>query len=285
MQAGFADVARVEFDAALEIRDRGVGLFEIVQQRADVELNVGVAGHEVRNVDDVRQAAFGVAQIGLVELAQIFAGQHVIRIGGQRQLQLELGAVGGAVVEAHDAEPNVGGRELGVERHRRLQFVARVLRAIATGRRLEHVRKAQAHAIDVVLGRARRRVFLDVGQHVEVALTLRGGRIQERKRERVVGYDLERLLEIVLRRLEVARVEGFEALLERSRKPCVRIVVSLRCGSRQRHARRHERKRGEGAPHSDIHRSLMCDGEPPIHLPLSSRRTSHSGRPAASILA
>jgi len=50
-----------------------------------------------------------------------------------------------------------------------------------------------------VLGILRQHVFLGVDERVEVAGRLRRGRVQKRKRERVVGDDGERRLEALAR--------------------------------------------------------------------------------------
>ena len=45
-----------------------------------MERDVGVAGHEVRDVDDVREPALRIAQIGLIQLPEVLAREHVVGV-------------------------------------------------------------------------------------------------------------------------------------------------------------------------------------------------------------
>ena len=85
---------------------------------------------------------------------------------------------------------------------------------------------AEPHVVHVVLRGARNGVFLDVRQDRERIALLRGGGVEERHRERVVGHDAERALEIGLRGREVAGVEVSQTHGKRLRERALRVIVA-----------------------------------------------------------
>ena len=64
---GFADVTDVDLEAARRVFDRRRELAQVVQQRGDVEVDVGVVRHDVGHVDRVAEAALRILQVDLID--------------------------------------------------------------------------------------------------------------------------------------------------------------------------------------------------------------------------